>query len=70
MPLSHLEQAPLRDAAYVGALLGIPPKTVLQYAREGRLPSIKLGKHRRFVIEDVERAIFSSRPAPPDPRIP
>jgi len=28
----------LRDAAYVGALLGIPRKSVLQYAREGTCP--------------------------------
>jgi excisionase family DNA binding protein len=59
-PLS-LERARLRDASYVAALLGIPRKTVLQYARDGRLPSVRLGKHVRFVVADVERAIDRQR---------
>jgi hypothetical protein len=37
-------------ADQIGALLGgIPPKTVLQYARGGRLPCVRIGKHVRFV---------------------
>ncbi len=57
-----LEQVPLRDAAYVGALLGIPRKSVLQYAREDKLPSVRIGRHVRFVIADVQRAIDAQRP--------
>jgi excisionase family DNA binding protein len=54
----------LRDAAYVAGLLGIPRKSVLQYAREGKLPSVRIGRHVRFVIADVQAAIDTQRPKP------
>lgn len=57
LPPLNLERAGLRDADYVGRLLGIPRKTVLRYARDGRLPCVRLGKHVRFVVADVEAAI-------------
>ncbi len=53
---------PLRDAGYVGRLLGIPRKSVLQYAREGKLPCVRIGRHVRFVIADVQAAIDVQRP--------
>jgi excisionase family DNA binding protein len=53
---------PLRTAADIGALLGgIPPKTVLQYARDGRLPCVRIGKHVRFVRADVDAAVAELR---------
>lgn len=52
---------PLRDAAFVAGVLGIPEKTVLQYAREARLPCVRLGRHVRFVMADVERAVDGMR---------
>lgn len=48
---------PLLTAAQVGEMLGIPAKTVLQFAREGRLPVIELGKHRRFCRAQVAGAV-------------
>ena len=49
---------PLLTAAQIGALLGdVPAKTVLQYARDGRLPCVRIGKHVRFVRSDVDRAL-------------
>ena len=33
-------------------------ETVEAYARRGFLPSVKLGRHRRFVRSEVERAIL------------
>lgn len=36
---------------------GVPVKTINQYAREGRLPSVWIGKHRRFNRPDVEEAV-------------
>jgi len=44
-------------AEQVAALLLLPTSTVKDYARRGVLPSIKLGKHRRFVRSQVEDAI-------------
>ena len=57
-----LERAPLRDATHIAALLGIPRKSVLQYARDGRLPCVRIGRHVRFVIADVQAAIDAQRP--------
>jgi excisionase family DNA binding protein len=53
---------PLLTASQVSALLGgIPPKTVLQYARDGRLPCLRIGKHVRFLRSDVGEAIDAFR---------
>ncbi len=47
----------LLTADEVAELLHIPRSTVSEYARRGVLPSIKLGRHRRFVRSDVAEAI-------------
>lgn len=47
----------LLTADEVAELLHIPRSTVSEYARRGVLPSIKLGRHRRFVRSDVADAI-------------
>ena len=53
---------PLLTASEVSALLGgIPPKTLLQYARDGRLPCLRIGKHVRFLRSDVGEAIDALR---------
>ena len=57
---------PLPTARQIGALLGgIPPKTVLQYARDGRLPCVRIGKHVRFVRSDVDQALAALRASTP-----
>ena len=53
---------PLLTAREVSKLLGgIPPKTVLQYAREGRLPCLRIGRHVRFVRSELDRELRSPR---------
>jgi excisionase family DNA binding protein len=53
---------PLLTADQAGHLLGgIPAKTVLAYAREGRLPCRKIGKHVRFVRTELEDILSRSR---------
>lgn len=47
----------LLTAEEVAELLHFPSSTVSDYARRGVLPSIKLGRHRRFLRSDVEDAI-------------
>jgi excisionase family DNA binding protein len=47
----------LMTADQVAALLLLPASTVKDYARRGVLPSIKLGKHRRFVRSAVQAAL-------------
>lgn len=55
---------PLLTAAQLAELLGgIPAKTVLQYARDGRLPCIRIGRHVRFVRSDVAMVLETQRPA-------
>ena len=51
----------LLTAEEVAALLHIPRSTVSDYARRGVLPSIKLGRHVRFVRSDVADAIEQLR---------
>jgi len=41
----------------VADLLGLKQSTVEEYARQGFLPSFKLGKHRRFLRAQVEARI-------------
>jgi hypothetical protein len=62
LPLG-LEREPLRDVAYIAELLDIPLKSVHDFARRGILPSIKLDRHRRFVVADVEHALDTLRRA-------
>jgi excisionase family DNA binding protein len=47
----------LMTADQVAELLQMRRSTVEDYARRGLLPSIKLGRHRRFVRSDVEAAL-------------
>jgi excisionase family DNA binding protein len=61
---SHPEREPasatldeLLTADQVAALLLLPVSTVKDYARRGVLPSMKLGKHRRFVRSAVQAAL-------------
>lgn len=51
----------LMTAAQIADLLQMKRSTVDDYARRGVLPSIKLGRHRRFVQSDVEAAVARLR---------
>jgi excisionase family DNA binding protein len=45
----------------VAQLLRLRPSTVADLARRGDLPSVKLGRHRRYVREDVMSYINAQR---------
>jgi excisionase family DNA binding protein len=51
----------LLTADEVAELLHSPRSTVSDYARRGVLPSVKLGRHRRFVRSDIVDAIEGLR---------
>jgi excisionase family DNA binding protein len=51
----------LLTSAQVAELLQMKRTTVDDYARRGLLPSLKLGRHRRFVRSDVEAALARLR---------
>lgn len=43
-------------AAQVAEMLGVNVHTIYKWARTGRIPCIKLGRHRmRFKLSDLER---------------
>ncbi len=46
-------------SSQVAALLQMRLSMVESYARRGLLPSVKVGRHRRFVRSQVERALAS-----------
>ena len=54
----------LLTADDVAELLHVPRSTVSDYARRGVLPSIKLGRHVRFVRSDVADAIETATTGP------
>jgi excisionase family DNA binding protein len=41
----------------VAQLLDVPVSTVLDWGRRGVLPRVKLGRHVRFLREDIEAAV-------------
>jgi excisionase family DNA binding protein len=51
----------LRTTTQIAELLQMKRSTVEDYARRGLLPSIKLGRHRRFIHSDVEAALAQLR---------
>lgn len=58
-PLDALDE--LLTAGQLAELLMLRTSTVEDYARRGVLPSLKLGRHRRFVRSDVLSAIETLR---------
>jgi excisionase family DNA binding protein len=53
----------MMTSAEIAELLRMNRSTVEDYARRGRLPSIKLGRHRRFIRSDVQAALVELRRA-------
>lgn len=45
----------LLDAGEVAARLGVPKSWVLESARSGAIPHVRLGRYVRFDLDDVER---------------
>jgi excisionase family DNA binding protein len=47
----------LFDAAAIADRLGVPKSWVLESARSGSMPCVRLGRYVRFDLDDVERWI-------------
>ena len=56
-PRPHSVLDDVMTSAQTAEILGLRVSTVEDYARRGLLPSIKLGRHRRFLRSQVEQAI-------------
>jgi excisionase family DNA binding protein len=46
---------PLLTAEQVAELLGLHPRTVLEFARDGRMPCRRFGRRVRFVRTEIEQ---------------
>jgi len=61
---THVDLAqPLLTAGDISALLGVPRSSVYDCARrkEDPLPSVGIGRHRRFIRRDVEAWVAQHR---------
>jgi excisionase family DNA binding protein len=52
-----LRGGPLLDAEEVGELLGVPRSWVWAQSRRGTIPTVRLGRYRRYRREAIERWI-------------
>jgi excisionase family DNA binding protein len=52
---------PLLRPEEVASLLGVKKSSVYEYARAGRLPCIKVGRHLRFLRADIEQWVLRQR---------
>jgi excisionase family DNA binding protein len=55
------EQHDVMTAAEVAAYLQIPVRSVHEYAARGELPSVRIGRHRRFSRAAVEAVVDINR---------
>ncbi len=64
-PTPPLLGQPLLTALEVAGLLGIPRSSVYDYARREHepLPSVQIGRHRRFIQTDIEAWLEDQRAA-------
>lgn len=56
-----LERSDILTKEQVADLLGLRPSTVDDLRRRGELPTIRLGRHRRFLRADVEEYVLVNR---------
>ncbi|MEX1141106.1 MAG: helix-turn-helix domain-containing protein [Thermoleophilaceae bacterium] len=59
--VEHPLSEPLLDPAGAAALLSVRRSWVYEAVRDGRLPHVKVGRHVRFLREDLERWVFAQR---------
>jgi excisionase family DNA binding protein len=64
--MEHGDTTPMHETRLVGVRqaagrLGLSVWTLYAWARTGRLPSVRLGKRRLFVPQDLEKVIADGR---------
>ena len=65
MPIAHGRQHATADDVLtvneVATLLRLSPRTVAEYGARGVLPSVKIGRHRRFSKRQLEAVMADGR---------
>jgi excisionase family DNA binding protein len=49
------DRSPLLTAGEVGELLGVPASWVYEQSRRGRIPTVTLGRYRRYRLAAIQR---------------
>ena len=62
-PGQYLTASDVMTASEVAVLLGVPSSTVHLWARQGTLPSRKLGKRRIFIRQKIEALLLDDTSA-------
>lgn len=55
---------PFVDAREVARFLGLAKVTVYELAKRGQIPSVKIGRFRRFRLSEIEAAVYTQGPTP------
>lgn len=55
---------PLLTAADVARLLAIPTSSVYEYVRTERIPCVRIGRHVRFQLSDLEAWLQQQKETP------
>jgi|SRR5579871_67494 len=61
----HAADLSLLDSEQLAAALGVPATWIEQAARENRIPSLRIGRRRRFCRAEVEAAVRLNRTRAP-----
>lgn len=56
-----LERSDILTKEQVADLLGLRPSTVDDLRRRGELAAIRLGRHRRYLLADIEKYVIANR---------
>jgi excisionase family DNA binding protein len=57
--LAHLTASDVMTVTEVAKMLGVPTSTVHHWAREGTIPSRKIGRRRIFIRQKIEALLLS-----------
>jgi excisionase family DNA binding protein len=57
--LAQLTASDVMTATEVAKILGVPTSTVHHWAREGTIPSRKIGRRRIFIRQKIEALLLS-----------
>ncbi len=64
LPIGRLTAADVMTGSEVAELLRAPVSTVEDWARRNVLPSVKIGRRRLYIRQNIEAVLTGGRPTP------